>query len=659
MRKINVLLLICLSLLFVSCDNKNVKDENSDRIFNIALNSKHNMQQGNMYAAPILENIGYNQALEQATITSLYIQDSSDKNFLPYMAKEMPVDVSKDYANGPIIQCEYGMAWKIELRNDLCWENGEKITAVDFINTIVLTKSCSIGVVNAHRYYPANIDAGIIDISDLGIKAEGNSLILIYSEPKTVEEICDKLAQTDFNLVNEKIYNNCFVEKDGVLQNIYGSSPENYLSYGPYKLIKLDETGIHLVRNENWFGYSIWKEDYYQTEEIVVDYLEDYSKSYDLLVDGKYDFIDLQYYLEACDEDLFDLVDKKYLKKRYNYNPQSKILYFNSNYDSLLKMQERVNEKKDVKYNYTIFSILEFRKALTYALELNSLIKDLESISMSMYYEKHPSYTPRRAINKYTGEPFYNSKEFEEIKENYFKEINGDVDCKQLVKDLFNEAYTIALNNGYLTENDIISINFGNQLRVGDEGSVFVAKWQEAMKGTLLEGKVKFYYSASEFITFYHGFQYFNIFWSYPDTATDKESLTIEYALTNMENLGFTEFKDEEITIEFAKVIDIFGQEYNNVSLTTSISNWINGFSDKKVNASVVLDGKKITLLYKDNADITNKILAECEKFLLNDFSMIPTLDRYDFDLISDKVNLNYDTESHMFFYDFRYITYN
>ena len=131
--------------------------------------------------------------------------------------------------------------------------------------------------------------------------------------------------------------------------------------------------------------------------------------------------------------------------------------------------------------------------------------------------------------------------------------------------------------------------------------------------------------------------------------------------MENNELLGLSELNEKEISIEFDKVVDIYGKEYNNVFLTTSINNWINGFKDKEVKTSAVIDGvtKEVKILYSDNVKNTNKIMAECEIAILSDFNMIPTLDCRNFQLISDKVNLNYDTEIHPFLYDFRYITYN
>ena len=163
MKKFYIFLLICLSTLLVSCVN-NTKDVHN--VFKFAT------------ASPITD-IHSNIYIGQETRTKLYIQDKDNKSYVFGMAKSMPIDVTNEYVDEKwnIKPGEFGRAWKIELRDDLCWENGEKITAQDFIDTIVITYHCGFDIIKGTSYSRDVVEAGIISIEDLGIRAVDNSLI--------------------------------------------------------------------------------------------------------------------------------------------------------------------------------------------------------------------------------------------------------------------------------------------------------------------------------------------------------------------------------------------------------------------------------------------------------------------------------------------------
>ena len=66
-----------------------------------------------------------------------YNEDWTGFEVVPQMAAQMPIDVTADYVGDEwgIDEDETARAWKIVLRDDLRWENGDPITAVDFIES--------------------------------------------------------------------------------------------------------------------------------------------------------------------------------------------------------------------------------------------------------------------------------------------------------------------------------------------------------------------------------------------------------------------------------------------------------------------------------------------------------------------------------------------
>ena len=83
------------------------------------------------------EIIGYT---EVGFYTFDYNENKDGFVIVPEMATEMPIDVSADFVGEEwgIEEGETARAWKIVLRDDLCWENGEPITAHDFVTSAQL-----------------------------------------------------------------------------------------------------------------------------------------------------------------------------------------------------------------------------------------------------------------------------------------------------------------------------------------------------------------------------------------------------------------------------------------------------------------------------------------------------------------------------------------
>ncbi len=80
------------------------------------------------------EIIGYT---ELGFYTFDYNADRTGFEVVPQMATQMPIDVTADYVGEEwgIDEDETARAWKIVLRDDLRWEDGTPITAVDFIES--------------------------------------------------------------------------------------------------------------------------------------------------------------------------------------------------------------------------------------------------------------------------------------------------------------------------------------------------------------------------------------------------------------------------------------------------------------------------------------------------------------------------------------------
>lgn len=70
----------------------------------------------------------------------------------------------------------------------------------------------------------------------------------------------------------------------------YATSVATYLSYGPYRLVSVDQNGVVFTRNDTWYGYSDkLHENEYQTTDIFCRIADDHREVLDLFTSGKLD----------------------------------------------------------------------------------------------------------------------------------------------------------------------------------------------------------------------------------------------------------------------------------------------------------------------------------------------------------------------------------
>lgn len=88
-----------------------------------------------------------------------YNEDRTGFVVVPEMASQMPIDVTADYVGDDwgIDEDETARAWKIVLRNDLMWENGDPITANDFVESAKRLLNPVANNYRADSFYTGNL----------------------------------------------------------------------------------------------------------------------------------------------------------------------------------------------------------------------------------------------------------------------------------------------------------------------------------------------------------------------------------------------------------------------------------------------------------------------------------------------------------------------
>lgn len=124
-----------------------------------------------------------------------YNETKDGYQLVPQMATAEPTDVTADYVGKfGIAEGDTAKAWKITLRDDLCWEDGTAITANDFVTSAQLLLNPEAGNYRADSLYSGNLtivnaknylysgqyayetlmaEAGLVDVSTLVQDADG------------------------------------------------------------------------------------------------------------------------------------------------------------------------------------------------------------------------------------------------------------------------------------------------------------------------------------------------------------------------------------------------------------------------------------------------------------------------------------------------------
>ena len=327
----------------------------------------------------------------------LYQLDEKD-NVIPAVAKEMP-EISED-----------GKTYKIKLRDDAKWSNGDKVTANDFV---FAWKKMADPKNQANYFFL--MDGTILNgteivneeksADELGVKALDDYTLEIKMA-KPVTYFTSLLAFSPFFPQNEK-----FVTEKG---KEYGTSSENIVSNGPFLMENWDQASMSwdLVANPDYYDA-----DKVKSEKIHFEVLKETNTVFNLYESGELDVA---------------ILTGDFAKQNKD-NPDYEAIQRSKVYS--LRMNQKRNDKP------SIFANENVRKAVAYALDKKSLVENILADGSKDIY----GYIPKNFVaNPETGEDFRKEagdlvKTDEKLANEYLdkakKELNGDVTIELLSKD--------------------------------------------------------------------------------------------------------------------------------------------------------------------------------------------------------------------------------
>lgn len=276
-----------------------------------------------------------------------------------------------------------GYVFEIKLNPDAKWENGEKITADDYLYSMKQLLDPKMKNYRANLYYSEESALAGANNYYFGKTSDFNTVGLYKTDDYTLRYVTQNYI--DYNyflnsctsnwLVYEKLYEAGKKTVGELVVTDYGTSPDTTMSYGPYKLSSI-QTAKQAVfeQNPNWYGYK--EEDgglvsytsfevdgesvrQYQTTKIVIEVLDEQSAK-NAFLKGE-----LSEWIPSADE-LSSYASSDRLYK--NTETYTMSLFFNTNKDVLKKLDAQTNK------NSIVLSSKSFRKAMSLCIDRSRFV---------------------------------------------------------------------------------------------------------------------------------------------------------------------------------------------------------------------------------------------------------------------------------------------
>jgi len=429
-------------------------------------------------------------------------------------------------------------------------------------------------------------------------------------------------------LVNLPLYESLIVEADGVFTNAYGTSLETSFSYGPWMLTKYQsDKEIELVKNPYWYGYALPEnEGLYQTTCIHYDCIEQPETAYEMFFAGKLD-------AKGLDKD--HMAD--YYDSEYTYLSEGDSVFamvFNPDLEALKANQAAAGEN----VNKTILTVKEFRMAMSFAMDRQAFCLATSPMNAPAF----ALYSGQIVSDPDIGEFYRTTEEAKDVIVNFWA-LNDEIGEDKLyadkdeaidaltgynlaqAKEYFDKAYDIAIAEGLMDEDDVVTIIVGTPNATSafyNAGYDFIVNnYTEAVKGTKLENKIAFTRDS----TLGNGFSdalkantvdmLFGVGWT--GSTFDPYGLMEAYTSSGYQYDPAWDTTTSMLTINL-----------NGVDYTASVWDWTRSMTGTAIKAEMAIPGVA-TGEVELNPELTtsNKlILAALENAVLQNYDFIPLM---------------------------------
>ena len=361
------------------------------------------------------------------------------------------------------------------------------------------TKENTVGYMYVNYEYPA------MDFSEVGYFVGDNEYELVMVIDGTLKPLDEEGNLTyeagyyfsNWPLVKKDLWEKCEDQSKTPYANSYCTSLEKSASWGPYKLTNYQDDKTYTVsRNDKWFGYGL--EQYakqYQTDTIITNKIPEWDTAWLSFQNGDLDSISMD------------------VKIASDYRTSRQAFFTPDTATGCLNLQSLAISRTD-KRNNLLLNYDDFRKAISLALNRDDYCAKNRPSSQaalgllnSMYYNDvengkvyRDSVQAKEAIlSAYGAEKVEGGWKVGTV---VYKDIDEAVDAMTgynvtLARQLMTSAYNKAKADGKYSDGEKIILTFGvSEITANTDRTKnwFQAAFDDATKGTALEGKISIEY---------------------------------------------------------------------------------------------------------------------------------------------------------------------
>ena len=354
-------------------------------------------------------------------------------------------------------------------------------------------------------FFVTNYTFPAMDFSEVGYFVGDNEYELVMVIDGTLHPLDDDGNLTyeagyyfsSWPLVKKDLWEACEDKTKTPYANSYCTTLEKSASWGPYKLTNYQTDKTYTVsRNTSWFGYGL--DQYakqYQTDTIVTNKIPEWDTAWMSFQNGELDSIGMDVKIAS---------DYRTSRQAY-FTPDTAT--FDLNLQSLAK--SRSDKRNNLLLNYD-----DFRKAISLAINRDDYCAKNNPSSQaalgllnSMYYYDVENGKVYRDSDQ-AKEALLNAYGAEKVEGGWkvgtvvYDKLDDAVDAMTgynvtLARELMTKAYNQAKADGNYADGEMIILTYGIAEQTANTDRVknwFQAAFDDATKGTALEGKIKIEY---------------------------------------------------------------------------------------------------------------------------------------------------------------------
>lgn len=526
-----------------------------------------------------------------------------------------------------------------------------------FIDVITANAEWGETEADVPHYLIYDYDCPEMSWDEVGMLAPSDTeLVIVLEKPLTGFYL--NYSLTSSWLVKTDLYDSLTSVNDGIYSNTYGTSADTTASYGPYKLTSFQaDKQFVLERNDNFYGLT---PDTYQTTKIVTDRVPEASTRLELFLQGKLD----GYGLTADDMETYAKSDYCY----YATGSSTFAMCLNPNMSALVDSQAQAGDN----INKTILTVPEFRMALSYGLDRAAFclaVQPTNNAAFGLYSSMiisdpdagtayRTTEVAKKVLARFWGvaEEYGDGKLYADLDE-AVESITGYNLEKS--KQMFDIAYDKAIEAGLMDEDDVVEIKIGtpnNTSKFYNNGYEFlVNNYTEAVKGTKLEGKLRFTRDDTLGNAFGDALKkntvdmLFGVGWT--GAALDPYYLMSAYVSPNYQYDSATDYSTISLDVEI-----------DGVKYTASVLDWYHVMSGDPTTITAEDGSTKEYSCGSSDKDPETRlhILGALEGAILMNYNFIPMMDESQASLKGQQIN--FCTDEYVFgmgFGGIQYYTYN